>query len=57
MKKAKGHKEEWWVYFRFGYSDYDEDHVVVLPTVAKLLYWIARNAHRCVEVEIVLREA
>lgn len=57
MKNGKSRKEEWWVYFRFGYSDYDEDHVVVLPTVAKLLYWIARNAHRCAEVEIVLREA
>lgn len=57
MKNKKGCKEEWWVYFRLGYSDYEEESVIVLPTVAKLLYWIARNAHRCTEVEIVLREA
>ena len=57
MENAKNRKEEWWVHYRLGYSEYNEDHLVVLPSVAKLLLWIAKNGHRCVEVCIVLREA
>ena len=57
MTKEKKRKEEWWIFYRKGCSDYDEDYVVILPSVAKLLFWIAKNGHRCTEVEIVLREA
>lgn len=57
MGKAKHRKEEWWIYFRMGYSDYEEESMVVLPSVAKLLWWIAKYGNRCTEVEIVLQEA
>ena len=57
MAEGKKRKEEWWIFYRKGYSDYDEDCVVILPSVGKLLLWIAKNGHRCTEVEIVLREA
>lgn len=39
-----------------GHSDYDEDQVVVMPNVAKLLWWITKYGSRCTEVQIVLRE-
>ena len=57
MAKEKKRKEEWWVYYRTGGSIFDEDQLVILPSVGKLLLWIARNGHRCTEVEIILREA
>lgn len=56
MKKQKKNKEEWWIYYRMGQSDYDADRVVVLPSVGKLLWWIAKYGNRCCQVEIILRE-
>ena len=56
MKNGKKNKEEWWIYYRMGHSDYDEDQVVVMPNVRKLLLWIAKYGSRCCQVEIVLRE-
>ena len=57
MAKNTKRKEEWWIYYRMRYSDYDEDQVVVMPNITKLLWWIAKYGHRCTEVEIILREA
>ena len=41
MKNRKKNKEEWWIYYRMGHSDYDEDQVVVMPSIGKLLLWMA----------------
>ena len=55
MAKKK-RREEWWVYYRMDHSEYEDDQVVVLPSVGKLLWWIAKFGSRCCQVEIVLRE-
>lgn len=55
MAKNK-RKEEWWIYYRMAHSEYEDDQVVVLPSVGKLLWWIAKFGNRCCQVEIVLRE-
>lgn len=55
MAKNK-RKEEWWIYYRMAHFEYDDDQVVVLPSVGKLLWWIAKFGNRCCQVEIVLRE-
>ena len=46
---------EWWIYYRVKRKW--EDHVVVMPSVRKLLWWILRYSDRCEELEIVRREA
>lgn len=47
---------EWWICYRMGYSEYEEDSVVVLSSIAKLLLWIAKYGRRCTEMKIVLQE-
>lgn len=50
MARRRKEKIEWWVWYRQKHSD--EDAVAVLPSVAKLLLWIAKYGNRCCEVEI-----
>lgn len=47
---------EWLIIYRMGYSDYEEECVVVMPNIPKLLLWIARYGSRCTEVSIRLVE-
>lgn len=37
-------------------KDQEEEELVCMPTLAKLFRWIRRNASRCREVRIIMRE-
>ena len=56
MKTGKKRKESWWVYYRINEDWEGEDHLVVLPSVRKLIWWIAKFGSRCCQVEIIRRE-
>jgi len=45
---------EWWITFRL--NSKEEDGMVIMPSIPKLLLWIAKYGSRCSEVYIRLVE-
>lgn len=50
MVSRRKEKIEWWIWYRYKHSK--GDNFSVMPSVGKLLIWIAKHGSRCCEVEI-----
>ena len=46
--------KEWWVWYDF-HDSYEEETLVVLPSLWKVLLWFLLNAWKCRHIEMIIQ--
>lgn len=46
--------KEWWVWFEYA-NTFEEENLIVLPSIWKVLRWFLLTAWRCGHIEISVR--